>query len=200
MEGDVNSNRDNFTNLLLPEVSIVIPAKNEPYLPSLISNINKVLKNAEILVQTEEGLGNAVKKGFEKARGEKIVVMDADGQHNPKYLPEIVKSLDEYEMVIASRLKDERNFFRKIISKIATWYIRKKFKLKIKDPLSGYFGVRKSLIKNLDLQTKRFKIGLEIILKAKPKIKEIPIVLEKRKMGKSKVGLREGIELWKISF
>jgi dolichol-phosphate mannosyltransferase len=199
MEGGINSNRDNFANILLPEVSIIIPAKNEPYLPSLISSIKKVLKNTEILIQTEEGLGNAVRKGFKKARGEKIVIMDADGQHNPKYLPEIVKSLDEYEMVICSRLKDERSFFRRIISKIATCYVKKKFKLKIKDPLSGYFGVRKSLIKNLKLQTNGFKIGLEIILKAKPRIKEIPIVLEERKLGKSKAGLKELIELWKIN-
>ncbi len=199
MEENSIVDRGSSFNLLLPEVSIIIPAKNEPYLPFLIQKIKKILKNPEILVQTEEGLGRAVRKGFEKAKSDKIIVMDADGQHPPEKLPEILKNLEGYEMVICSREKDERSLFRKLITKIVTWYVKKKFDLKIKDPLSGYFGVRKSLIKDLKLETDGFKIGLEIILKAKPRIKEIPYSMKKRKMGRSKACLRELLNLMRIN-
>ncbi|HDH91675.1 MAG TPA: glycosyltransferase [Candidatus Aenigmarchaeota archaeon] len=199
MEGNFVNNRSDSSDLLLPEVSVIIPAKNEPYLPFLIQKIRKVLKNPEILVQEEEGLGKAVRKGFEKARADKIIVMDGDGQHPPEKLPEIIKNLENFEMVICSRERDERSLFRRLITRIATWWVKKRFNLELKDPLSGYFGIRKSLLKNLKLETDGFKIGLEIILKAKPRVKEIPYTLEKRKMGRSKACLRELLNLMRIS-
>jgi len=191
-------NKHGVVDAVMDNVSIIIPAKNEPYLPFLLDRIKK-LGDFDILIQEEAGLGNAVRQGFAKAKNEKIIVMDADGQHNPTYLPRIIKALNKHEMVICSRKKDEREFYRKFITRITTWWVKRKFNLKLKDPLSGYFGIRKSLIKDLKLETDGFKIGLEIILKAKPRIKEIPYTLEKRKIGRSKACLRELLNLMKIS-
>ena len=47
-----------------------------------------------IIVRTQErGLASAVLRGFEDARGEVLVVMDADLQHPPEKIPELVESI-----------------------------------------------------------------------------------------------------------
>ena len=179
-------------------LSIIIPAKNEPYLPVLLEKLAKI-RDKEILIQTEEGLGNAVIQGIKKAKGDKIIVMDADGGHNPKYIPFFKKELEKHPMVIGSRYidggGDKRNLFRRIISRIITLIVRLKLNNGIKDPLSGYFGFRKEILNGVDLYCKGFKIGLEIIMKTGTKVKEIPIILERRKLGKSKANIKELINL-----
>jgi len=174
--------------------SIIIPAKNEPYLPLLLGKINKII-DAEILVETAEGLGQAVRNGIKKSKGDNIIIIDADGQHNPKYLPKFIEALETHEMVIGSRYLDgggdQREFYRKIMSKIATTLAKLKLNNGIKDPLSGFFGFRKKILNKINLNCNGFKIGFEILMKTKPTVKEIPVIIEKRKIGESKANFKE---------
>ena len=63
---------------------------------------------------------------------------------------------------------------------------------KVKDPMTGFFMIKKDVIKEADLNPKGFKILLEIIIKGKYKnIKEIPITFINRVEGKSKAGTKE---------
>jgi len=67
-------------------ITVIVPVKlPEPFLETLKEEIHEELYDVphEILIQTEEGLRYAVRKDIEKARGEIIVVMDADGSHSP---------------------------------------------------------------------------------------------------------------------
>jgi dolichol-phosphate mannosyltransferase len=62
----------------------------------------------------------------------------------------------------------------------------------VKDPMTGFFMIKKECIKNVELNPKGFKILLEVIIKGEyKKIKEIPITFVNRIEGKSKAGTKE---------
>ena len=50
-----------------------------------------------------KGYGASVKTGVQKALYERIVTIDADGQHDPKHIPEMLELMDEYDLVAGAR-------------------------------------------------------------------------------------------------
>jgi len=186
-------------------ITVIVPVKPpEPFLETLKEEIHKELYDVphEILIQTEEGLSYAVRKGIEKARGEIIVVMDADGSHNPKYLRPMVELVQNgYDLVLGSRyVKDGRSdlgFFRRLISRIYCKIASLLLHLDVKDPMSGFIVGKRELAEKLELADLSFKFGLELICKAN-RVYEYPIFFEKRKKGRSKANLKQGIETLKL--
>lgn len=153
-----------------------------------------------IVRKHERGLASAVIDGIRCAKGEIIVVMDADLSHPPEKIPELIDKIlcHHSDFVIGSRFvaggsSPHFNSFRKmnaLVSKLLAWPLTT-----VKDPMAGFFAFRKNLIKNSDdLNPLGFKIGLEIMIKTNPrKIAEIPITFEERMWGESKLSLREQI-------
>jgi len=186
-------------------ITVILPVKPpEPFLEILKEEIHKELCDVphEILIQTEEGLSYAVRKGIEKARGEIIVVMDADGSHSPKYLKPMVELVQNgYDLVLGSRYVEggsaDLGFFRWLISQIYCRIARLILHLDVKDPMSGFIVGKRELAEKLELADSSFKFGLELICKA-DKIYEYPIFFEKRKKGQSKVNLKQGIKTLKL--
>jgi len=186
-------------------ITVILPVKPpEPFLEILKEEIHKELCDMphEILIQTEEGLSYAVRKGIEKARGEIIVVMDADGSHSPKYVKPMVELVQNgYDLVLGSRYVEggsaDLGFFRWLISQIYCRIARLILHLDIKDPMSGFIVGKRELAEKLELADSSFKFGLELICKAN-KIYEYPIFFEKRKKGRSKANLKQGIKTLKL--
>ena len=59
---------------------------------------------------------------------------------------------------------------------------------KVKDPMSGFFFLKREVIKNVELSPKCFKIGLEILVRGNcENVIEVPIVFRDRKYGESKL-------------
>ena len=88
-------------------VSVIIPCKNEPYLNCLVSAVdNYLVYPHEVLVQTEPGLCSAVLCGVRRAKGDIIVVLDADGSHNPRSLNKMVNLVQTYPVVVGFRYVD----------------------------------------------------------------------------------------------
>jgi dolichol-phosphate mannosyltransferase len=140
------------------------------------------------------GLSSAVIDGFNSASGEHLVVMDADLSHPPEKIPEMVKKIidGEAEMVIGSRYVEGGEvenwpIHRRLVSKGATLLARPL--TKVKDPMSGFFALKSSVIEGVKLDPVGYKIGLEILVKGKcSKVAEVPIRFANRKAGKSKLG------------
>ena len=141
------------------------------------------------------GLGSAVREGFKATDREVIGVMDADLSHDPKIINELVKSLQEFDISIGSRFEEGSSVenwksYRKILSEVGVALARRI--TKCRDPLSGYFFFRKSVIDGVVLTTKGYKILLEILVKGKYKtIKEIPFNFRMRKFSTSKLNFKE---------
>lgn len=152
----------------------------------------------QVLVRkNKRGLSSAVLDGFRMAKGDALGVMDGDLSHPPKEIPKLIKPIIEKkaDFVIASRyIKGGgiKNWTlkRRIISKTATALARPL--TKIKDPLSGFFFVKKEVVDQAQLNPKGYKIGLEIIVKGNYKnIREVPYTFKNREHGKSKLSARE---------
>jgi len=140
------------------------------------------------------GLSSAVLEGFKAASGSILVVMDADLSHPPEKIPEMVSKIEsgEADVVVGSRYVrggsvENWPFTRRIISKGATLLAR--WLTKVKDPMSGFFALKRSVIDGVPLDPVGYKIGLEILVKGKyAKVAEVPIHFADRKAGKSKLG------------
>ncbi len=147
------------------------------------------------------GLSSAALEGFAAAKGEILVVMDADFSHPPEKLPEMFRLIQDgaADMVIGSRYIPGGKiigwgWYRKLLSWGAT-LLSRPF-TKVHDTMTGYFMVRRSCIAddmaNGVFNPRGFKILLEILVKGKCKnVKEVPIVFVNRTAGKSKNGPRE---------
>jgi dolichol-phosphate mannosyltransferase len=150
--------------------------------------------------QPKNGLGGAVLHGIAQARGEYLVVMDADLQHPPQKLPELLAPLekDEAEFVLGSRLVpggsvgSEWGAFRKLNSWVATGLARP-FAGSTRDPMSGFFALkRQTFDRGQRLTPLGYKIGLELMCKCRVKnVREIPIHFAERTRGQSKLNLKE---------
>ncbi len=155
------------------------------------------------------GLTSAIVRGFAESRGRYVVVMDADLQHPPEAIPELFKkawTLD-LDIVVASRyIKgggiEGMPIHRRFMSRVAALITRILIPQArgIRDPLSGFFLVERSVIEGMSTEDverhgKSFKILLEILVKGKyEKVTEHPYLFRPRRRGKSKLGIRESIE------
>jgi dolichol-phosphate mannosyltransferase len=205
------------------KLSVIIPTYNEAEnIASLIEKIHKHARDAEIIVvddnspdrtadivaklrisgiklfvrKKEKGLSSAVIAGFRMASGDAVCVMDADHSHPPELIPKLRKALEEADFVLASRYVkgggcEHWPLARKIISKAATLLARPL--TTVSDPMSGFFMFRRHIIDGVELRPEGFKIGLEILVKARPNVKEVPFIFKNRFAGKSKLGMKTNL-------
>lgn len=143
------------------------------------------------------GLASAILHGFRYAKGDILGIIDADLQHPPEYIKEFVQAVNNgYDIVIGSRYIEGGkiegwNKIRRIISKGAI-ILSKPLHNNIKDPISGYFFMKKSVIQGINFSSIGYKLLLEIIVKGNYKeVIEIPYTFKIREKGKSKMGMKE---------
>lgn len=145
----------------------------------------------------EKGLATAVVEGFRHAAGEIFVVMDADLQHPPEKIMSLVDEIHRgADIAIGSRYKVENGFgefnlIRKIISRGAN--VPARILLRelpdIKDIQSGFFAMKRDVIKDVELKPTGYKILLEILAVGKYKtVKETGYQFSRRENGESKLG------------
>lgn len=161
--------------------------------------VRKIAKNqpVRLIVRTrDKGLSQSVRRGFKEAKGDIIGVIDADLSHPPELIPKLVKPLrdNRADITIGSRYTKGGGVVnwpmkRILISKFATILARPL--TKVRDPMTGYFFLKKSVIKNKDkeMTSKGYKILLEILVKGNCKKPiEIPMIFKDRVKGTSKIG------------
>jgi dolichol-phosphate mannosyltransferase len=144
----------------------------------------------------KSGLISAILKGIESSTGENILIMDADFSHPPETIPTMVDKLleDPNCIVVASRYINGGSivgwpYKRRILSGGAAKLARHGLKVRhVKDPMSGFFAFPRYVIKNLKIDTKGYKLLLEVLVKSKgTAVKEIPYTFTDRKSGQSKL-------------
>ena len=145
------------------------------------------------------GLASAILTGFMNAKGDILGVIDADMQHPPELMAELIRKIkDGYDIAIASRYVkgggiEDWGFLRKLVSKGAIMLAKPL--TKVKDPISGYFLLRRSVIDGVQFNLKGYKLLLEILVKGKyRRVAEVPYTFKKRMMGESKL---KASEYWK---
>lgn len=162
----------------------------------------------KVYVRKEDrGLSRAVIEGFQRAEGEICVVMDADLSHPVEAIPSLVSPIfnGRCDVTVGSRYvkgggSENWSWTRKIVSLGAGMLA--KGVTTLSDPTSGFMAVRRSVLDGVDLDPLGWKIVLEVAVKAKARIQEIPIVFADRREGESKLGFRAQVDylrhLWHL--
>ena len=144
------------------------------------------------------GLSGACIEGILAASAPYAAVIDADLQHDETRLPGMVGLLQrgEAELVVGSRYieggsADSFNRQRAGASALATEVAKRVLRVKVADPMSGFFMIRRDRFEQLAprLSTQGFKILLDIVATARGdlRIKEIPFTFGSRLHGESKL-------------
>ena len=172
-----------------------------------LKNIKKITDDTIEIIhrKAKDGLGSAIMKGIQQAKGDMIVVMDSDFSHPPQIIPKLIESIKkyQYDIAVASRyIKGGKiqgwSLKRKIMSKFATLIAKKGLGIDTKDPMSGFFAFKRNIIKELNIDAIGYKILLEILVKTKGvNIKEIPYTFQDRELGSSKLDMKTITDYYK---
>ena len=102
-----------------------------------------------IVHSTNKGKTHAVKTGLESAAGENIVLIDADDTYPAEVIPEIIQGLVDHELVVGARVSGRDNIplFNRFGNRIFSFMIRRLYGYMPSDPLTGLYGIRKSVLK-----------------------------------------------------
>jgi glycosyltransferase involved in cell wall biosynthesis len=152
-------------------ISVVLPAFNEaPSIALLLNSIKHILPDCELIVvddgSTDDtaflaaaqgarvishpytiGNGAAVKSGIRAARGDTIILMDADGQHNPDDIPALLAAADSHDMVVGARAPStQAGILRRIANGLYNILASYITQFNIKDLTSGYRIIKKDVV------------------------------------------------------
>lgn len=152
---------------------------------------------ARYVNQEDPGFGGAYRKGISVMKGDKMLVLDSDGSHDPKYIPDIYNKFTEgYDVVIGSRYtkggKTEDAVSSRIMSHILNGVYRLVTGVKAKDLSTNFRMYRADVIRQVKLTSVNYDVLEEVLLLMKLKVgknfkvTEIPITFNKRIAGESK--------------
>jgi dolichol-phosphate mannosyltransferase len=196
---------------ILPDVDVdvIFVDDSDDDTPETVERVGASSKRTVRLIhrpkeERGDGLGGAVVEGFKKSNAEWLLVMDADLQHPPELIEEMLqKALGERaDLVLASRYRGSSpeqglGRLRVWISHALIAMARLLFPRRLKgvsDPLTGFFLVRRNAIDIARLRPHGFKILLEVLIRsARLRVAEVGFEFGKRYAGESKACTREAL-------
>lgn len=208
--------RDNITTLLAELARVLPPTRTEIlFVDDSTDDTPEVIERAALACPipvrvhhrdvSTGGLGGAVVEGLRLAQGAWIVVMDADLQHPPDKVLELVATGEETDadLVVGTRYADGGDrgglsgVYRRWVSAASTWVTKMAFRralTRISDPMSGFFAVRAATLDSSTLRPLGYKILLELVVRTRPvRVAEVPYTFQPRFAGESKSSLKEGL-------
>jgi dolichol-phosphate mannosyltransferase len=160
-------------------------------------NVRTIIRPAKM------GLSGAVLCGIKEARDDDVIVMDADFSHPPSVIPKIVASLRDHDIVIASREKivgwgAERHLASKVATLMAQVLF---FGTKIGDPMSGFFGTKKSIIEQYEdrVSPRGYKVLFSVVKNyvrdyGYGRVASVDYTFVNRRFGDSKLSMNEIVD------
>jgi glycosyltransferase involved in cell wall biosynthesis len=146
-----------------------------------------------------KGLSSAVVEGCKAAKGDVLITMDSDLQHDPMLIKSLASKIQAgSDIAVASRYiaggsVGEWVKGRRLLSRIGTFLARHLPAVHVSDPLSGFFALKASAYRSIEshLRPAGFKILLEILafLPKSSRASEVPLVFKMREHGESKLSL-----------
>jgi dolichol-phosphate mannosyltransferase len=161
----------------------------------------------------KDGLGHAYLAGFSRALdgGARLVIeMDADGSHDPRYLPELIAAAEHADLVLGSRYVAgggvrDWGLLRRLISRGGGLYARTILGVRIRDLTGGFKCIRREVLEAIDLPSVRaegYGFQIEVTYRAILagfRVAEVPIVFSDRTAGSSKMSSRIALEaMWLV--
>jgi dolichol-phosphate mannosyltransferase len=187
-----------------PNIDVLVVDDNSPDGTSgIVEEMGKTQPRVHLLRRAGKlGLGTAYIAGFKwglTRKYEFLIEMDADFSHDPKEIPNLLKKIQEADLVLGSRYTDGAirvvnwPLSRLVLSKGASYYVRIITGLPVMDPTGGFKCFRRRVLESMDLDSVRsngYAFQVEMTYKAWMKgfrIAEIPITFTDRYAGQSKM-------------
>ena len=152
------------------------------------------------------GFGEAQTEGLRAALAEQataIVTMDCDFSHDPATVPALLRALEDADLAIGSRYVEGGRLVgwpahRRALSATANGFVRALFGLSARDCTSGFRAYRPEVLETIPwdrLRSPGYSFLVEVLYWASrrdgTRVREVPIVFTERRLGQSKMGLRE---------
>lgn len=174
----------------------------------IVTAISREDPRVRLLVRKgRRGLSGAVLHGWENTDASVVGVMDADLQHPPELLPKLVAAmLSGCDLAIGSRYTPgggpgDWNPLRRLLSAAAVWatWPIQRVGLRARDPMSGFFLVRRDCLVGVPFQQSGFKLLLEILVRAHiSSVREVPFTFGRRFRGSSKANVKIALEYGRL--
>jgi glycosyltransferase involved in cell wall biosynthesis len=211
-----------------PTVSVIIPALNEAEnigwvlqrIPSMVDEVivvdglshdgtldvaKRIRADVIAVKELRRGKGVAMRAGFAAARGDYLVVMDADGSMDPHEIGRYVDALDSgYELVKGSRYlqgggSSDLTAYRGLGNSALRGFANLLFRTDFTELCYGYFALRRDTLPRLALSADGFEIETQVVVRAVAaglRVAEVPSFETPRRHGESNLHpIRDGIRI-----
>lgn len=202
IRGLIDRARSALDPLGVPYEILVVDDDSRDGTEAIVAEISAQHPHVRLFVRKgEKGLSGAILYGWRCTDAPLLGVMDADLQHPPGLLPQLLAAVMRgYDLAIGSRYVQGGqlgawNPFRKLLSAVAIWitWPLQAGHGRVKDPMSGFFVVRRGCLREAVFQKSGFKLLLEILVRSQiQSIVEIPYSFGLRHSGFSKAHMRVG--------
>ena len=164
----------------------------------IIKDIKKKFKIHLISKKNKQGYSKAVMSGIKTAKADYLLIMDSDGQCDPKQIFKFWNAKSKADLIVGFRIKRKDFLYRKFFSDFARFVYYSFFKVRLKDPSFAFSLMRKDVYKSLRNFKPSMPEGFFWELNARAiykgyKILEIGINHKKRKYGNTQI-----FHFWKL--
>ena len=222
------------------DISVILPVVNErENLEILIPRLMTLLRNARlegeivvvdggstdgtqqaaaalgarVVAERGKGYAAAIQTGFEEARGDWVLTLDADLSHDPDFIGKMWRAREDGDVVIASRYTRGGVAYTDVLRKSLSWllnlFLRRLWSLPVRDVSSGYRLYRRVALEGLTFKSTNFEVLGEILVLLYARgysVTEVPFTYFPRESGRSHVRLwrfgmdqlKSAIRMWKV--
>ena len=158
---------------------IIVDSASTDNTETVSKRLQKNYKKLRYIRQkVRKGFGNGLKEGYDNARLDNIIFVDADLPYDLSNIKKSYPYLKDYDVILGYKSGKRENFMRWLMSYCYNSLMRFVFKVKYKDFNYSYKIIKKAALKKLQLESDGWFISPEIVLKAhhaRLKIKEIQL-------------------------
>ena len=199
--------------LALPiEIQVIVVDDNSPDGTGAIAD-ELAASNSHVRVihrSGKLGLGTAYVAGFKAALSmgaDRILTMDADFSHHPRYVPDLVDRSRDADLVIGSRyVRGGGTRYCTLPRKALSWganaFVKMVLWLQAMDCTAGFRCYRREVLESIDLDTifsNGYSFLIEMLYRVQRRgwrVAEVPIIFEDRRLGRTKMSWREAVGLF----
>ena len=176
-------------------VACVIPAyRAERTLANVVTRLRDVVAQARVIVVDDgspdatgtvaedvadwvvrfavnRGKGAALRAGFAHALGSDaqiVLTLDADGQHDPSYVPRLVAALEGHDIVVGQRMRSGSSMplGRRLTNALASAAIAHVAGIRLNDTQSGFRAIRRCVLERVNAEGDRYEFETDFLIRA----------------------------------